>query len=342
VSEAYHKVTALGLKSFKSSTVITLTNFRKMLSNRLYVGFISFPTFGIENQPADFQPIISSDLFDKVQYFLEHGHRSRANSKSDPATFPLRAFVRCCRCGVPITGSSSKGRQKYYAYYHCRNRACRSITVPVDKLHEQFHRLLAVQSKSAHDFTRLKSVLFQLAEQRSSHTAARLQQLSDTLSALEEKKRILVDARFVEKALDQETFSEQVRHVDGEIKKIRANIEKVGTEPAVFDEALLEFAEEVYKTPTIFWGRSSINHKRAIQHHFFPEGIVADGEKVGTSSSPTPDFITSILSACEEGGGSPSDDLWNRFESWILSLRLLKKCLDTPEDEIAKWRYRKP
>jgi site-specific DNA recombinase len=38
---------------------------------------------------------------------------------------PLRAFVRCESCGRGLTGSWSKGRSEYYAYYHCALAAVR-------------------------------------------------------------------------------------------------------------------------------------------------------------------------------------------------------------------------
>jgi site-specific DNA recombinase len=40
----------------------------------------------------------------------------------------LRGFVRCESCGRRLTGSWSKGRSEYYAYYHCRP-GCRAVNV---------------------------------------------------------------------------------------------------------------------------------------------------------------------------------------------------------------------
>ena len=51
--------------------------------------------------------------------------------------FPLRAFVRCESCGRGLTGSWSKGRRDYYAYYHCRGR-CRAVNITKTKLEELF------------------------------------------------------------------------------------------------------------------------------------------------------------------------------------------------------------
>ena len=51
--------------------------------------------------------------------------------------FPLRAFVRCKSCGRGLTGSWSKGRSEYYAYYHCRP-GCRGVNVTKTKLEGLF------------------------------------------------------------------------------------------------------------------------------------------------------------------------------------------------------------
>ncbi|NTE04473.1 hypothetical protein G6M26_36075 [Agrobacterium tumefaciens] len=36
---------------------------------------------------------------------------------------PLRGFLACPRCDKTLTGSHSKGKSKYYFYYHCTS-AC--------------------------------------------------------------------------------------------------------------------------------------------------------------------------------------------------------------------------
>ena len=61
--------------------------------------------------------------------------------------FPLRAFVRCDSCGRGLTGSWSKGRSEYYAYYHCRP-GCRAVNVTKAKLEGLFADELALLQPS--------------------------------------------------------------------------------------------------------------------------------------------------------------------------------------------------
>ncbi len=61
---------------------------------------------------------------------------SRAEA-SEPPDFPLRNFVRCASRARGLTGSWSKGRSDYYAYYHCR-LGCRGVNVAKAKLETLF------------------------------------------------------------------------------------------------------------------------------------------------------------------------------------------------------------
>ena len=68
------------------------------------------PEYGVRAKRGDFEPLISEELF----------YRARRFCRAVCPDFPLRAFVRCECCGRGLTGSWSKGRSEYYAYYHCR------------------------------------------------------------------------------------------------------------------------------------------------------------------------------------------------------------------------------
>lgn len=65
------------------------------------------------------EPIISEALFYQVQDVLDgRGRRYRLKVMAADS-LPLRGFLICPKCGKLLSGSASKGRNKYYAYYHC-------------------------------------------------------------------------------------------------------------------------------------------------------------------------------------------------------------------------------
>jgi site-specific DNA recombinase len=56
------------------------------------------------------EPLISEDLFYRVQSILSGRVMSTAPRQRAHPDFPLRGFVRCESCGRGLTGSWSKGR----------------------------------------------------------------------------------------------------------------------------------------------------------------------------------------------------------------------------------------
>ena len=113
-----------------------------LLRNQLYAGIVDVPEYGVRGKRGDFEPLISEELFYRVQAILSGRVSSTAPRKRAHPDFPLRGFVRCESCGRGLTGSWSKGRNDYYAYYHCRP-GCRAVNVSKTTLEGLFADELA-------------------------------------------------------------------------------------------------------------------------------------------------------------------------------------------------------
>src|SRR5690606_24547117 len=87
------------------------------------------------------EAIVSETLFEKVQDVLDGRSRSYRSKIDSLNEFPLKGFFICPVCGKPLTGSKSKGRNRYYAYYHCY-KGC-SYRISTETLHRYFHQELA-------------------------------------------------------------------------------------------------------------------------------------------------------------------------------------------------------
>jgi hypothetical protein len=74
------------------------------------VSIVDVPEYGVRGKRGDFEPLISEDLFYRVQSVLSGGVPSTTPQQRAHPDFPLRAFVRCESCGRAVTGSWSKGR----------------------------------------------------------------------------------------------------------------------------------------------------------------------------------------------------------------------------------------
>ncbi len=111
-------------------------SFGRMLTNRLFAGFIDVPEFGVSRR-GELEPLVSEDTFRRVQAVIqERIHPTSPRQRSRP-DFPLKGLVLCETCSRRLTASWSKGRNGRYGYYHCW-RQCRAVDVTKAKLEGLF------------------------------------------------------------------------------------------------------------------------------------------------------------------------------------------------------------
>ena len=118
-AEMLRIVNKQGLKTSRS-------NFWKALKNPVYCGKIYVPKNKDEEGyfvQGQHDPLISESLFKRVQDVITRVRPAHATAIASLDELPLRGFLACPRCDKPLTGSPSKGKYKYYFYYHC-NSTC--------------------------------------------------------------------------------------------------------------------------------------------------------------------------------------------------------------------------
>ncbi|WP_121201949.1 recombinase family protein [Mucilaginibacter gracilis] len=100
-------------------------NLYTLIRNPVYCGKIKVPKHKDEEEYlADglHEPLISEAIFYRVQDILDgRKQKPRVDSRKIAVGdhIPLRGFLICPECGKMLSGSSSKGRNGYYHYYHC-------------------------------------------------------------------------------------------------------------------------------------------------------------------------------------------------------------------------------
>ena len=83
----------------------------KILSNPFYYGMMEFKD---KLYPHKYQPIISKELFDKVQQIKAGYHKKHFKFAGLP--YAYRGLIRCADCGCMVTPEKAKDK---YIYYHC-------------------------------------------------------------------------------------------------------------------------------------------------------------------------------------------------------------------------------
>jgi site-specific DNA recombinase len=133
------------LRSGKTKKLYKFTkkNVFRIFRNKYYMGVIVSKTYQKEVQ-AQHVPMISKELFDKVQEIVDGRNHNKAEivlRNRNNEDFPLRRFVKCIKCKLAFSGSWSRGRGGRYAYYHCRSR-CKNANVKRMDMHTSFNELL--------------------------------------------------------------------------------------------------------------------------------------------------------------------------------------------------------
>ena len=82
-----------------------------------------------EVYPASHPPLVSKELFEKVQRAL--GRRRKGSDRPQRHVFALGGLVRCRGCGRTLTGTITKSKSgKLYTYYVCSNKMRRRCKQP--------------------------------------------------------------------------------------------------------------------------------------------------------------------------------------------------------------------
>ena len=110
--------------------VMNINRVTYMLKNRRYLGEYAFKDITIENA---FEPIISPELFDKVQANMKKNKKAPARLKALDEQYLLTTKLFCGKCGAMMTGESGTARNgnkhRYYKCYQARSRKCDKKTI---------------------------------------------------------------------------------------------------------------------------------------------------------------------------------------------------------------------
>ena len=134
--------------------------------------------------------------------------------------FPLRGFVRCESCGRGLTGSWSKGRREYDAYYHCRP-GCRAVNVTKAKLEGLFSDELARLQPMPGYMRWVKESVLQIWKKRKASVQADLANSAKSAKAIQEKLDRLDQAFLFERSIDIETYDRHAEKLREELTLVR-------------------------------------------------------------------------------------------------------------------------
>ena len=268
----------------RENIYITPASMFGILRQSVYCGRMYVPSLHPEIVKGCFEPIISEELFDKVQSLLNGVSPMVTPYLNNNPEFPLRQFILCPVCGEPLTASKSTGyKNKKYAYYHCYNKDCRSqVRIPKDTLETCFITYLEDLKPEGLNMPEFKNVLKSTYNKALELTKSKISKLNKDLVEIQDKKDKLIDMYLAGKLResDYNSKSEKLESEEVHIKDCLVNVDLPKDNFNKCVEYVCNSLENIDKV----WLQSDLDTKQRLQKLIFPEGLIYENNGFRTGS----------------------------------------------------------
>jgi site-specific DNA recombinase len=252
------------------------------IRNPVYCGKIFVPKHKDEESrfvKGQHEPIISEALFYEVQDVLD-GRGRRYRLKVIAAdSLPLRGFLICPKCGKLLSGSASKGRNKYYAYYHCFGDCTNRFRA--DHVNQLFEKEIKKYMPRPEMQSLLKFSLSKAYYSQTSNVQEDKKQL--TVQILEQESR-LSKARelLLSGQIDPADYRAMKSEYEERLNKLQVKLTALGTQTETFDTLLNVGLDNLFRLNEIYHD-GTIIEKRQVIGSVYPEKLTFDGDQLRTT-----------------------------------------------------------
>jgi len=276
----------MGVRTKKGHPV-SANGIYKMLRNPVYAGLVKSKML---DQPVKglHQGLISVEDFESIGGTLSGRSRGIKPEARGKPLWPLRRFLRCGRCDHPLTGSSSKGRNSSYPYYHCVD--CKgSARTSREEVHTEFEVLLERVKPSRDLLALFKAIVLRRWNEEFREVQEDRRELDKQITDCENKRNMLFE-KHLAGVYDDEMFKDQIDRIGilkTELKLKRAEL----YEGELEKEAIVDYAINFMANAASLWKEAELADRQRFQKMLYPSGIpykFADG------------FGTAEMGACYE------------------------------------------
>ena len=275
-------VIKLGLRTKKGGAV-SIQTFGYMIKNPLYTGF-GRSTLTEEPEKGDFEPLVNSDTFNRCQAILSGKKPAITPYHRNNPHFPLRRFVKCGYCGKPLTGSKSKGRSKYYAFYSCYNRSCRKTNVRKEVFEKLFIEFLERMKPNPSHLKLLNAVLLDRFREKRAESSLLREKLEKKILELRDKKHKLLETFVYRQEIDSKSYQSELNKLNEESYLSEIDLKDARLEEMDM-EGMLNFASYAVSNAARIWVECTLDQKQRFQKSLFPDGIEFLEGKFGTAAT---------------------------------------------------------
>jgi site-specific DNA recombinase len=212
----------------------------RMLSRTLYYGMMESNG---ELYPGTYKPIISKELFDKVQT-IKQGV-TVTHPRAQKLFFPFRGLMKCAECGCQLTATKKKG---LYDYYYCTNGKGFCSQYKNYLTASQVEDMISGALEKISFDEELIDIMYQAALQKLENGSYSSQKVIDELTSRihqtkQQEQRLL--QTYTRGLIDEDLFTEQAQEIAATKKDLEAKLKNY-SQNASTHLRTLELTKEVF------------------------------------------------------------------------------------------------
>ena len=246
----------------------------EMFDRCVYAGYITHERWGLNLVPGKHEPLISLATWQAIQE--RRNGVARVPARKDlNEDFPLRGFVTCGCCEMPMTAGWSKGRNQKYPYYLCDTRGCpeHRKSFRKEKLESAFEALLLDLKPSEGLFHLAFEMFRDLWDAKAGSVATQTVSLEKDVRLLGKKIDALLD-RIVDVTNGSvvSAYEKRIRDLEAQKTLMEEKIASCGRPLASFGDTY-RTAFDFLANPCKLWHSPRIEDRRAVLKLVFAEKL---------------------------------------------------------------------
>jgi DNA invertase Pin-like site-specific DNA recombinase len=235
-----------GIKT-KNGKPIKRDKISYILSNPFYIGLFRY---GGELHEGKHEPIISKQLFDKVQDVLKARGTRPKHSVNDPEA--LCGLIRCGSCGMMITAEKKIKHQKNgnvheYTYYRCTHKSkiikCTEPAIREEELDRQLSTILKEHVLPFEWAAELSKMADKEEQVAINSSAALVQEVKDEIQDISEKLQRLLSV-YLDQDIEQEAYRSEKASLLSRKKSLEEKMAQVVKGVSIWIEPLREWIKD--------------------------------------------------------------------------------------------------
>ena len=256
---------------------------------------------------GEHEPLITKEMFDKVQYFLEKKGFKRKYSH----LYIFGGLLKCPLCKTTLKSMTAKGKWKYY---YCRNAECAIKALSEKRISEEAKERLKEVELNEEELIAFKKAMQTFNAQTGTEKTDQLQAINLELKLAEARLDGLVN-KLVDESIDDETYKkmrEKLLNRQLELQERRSAIERADSQKFIQIEQL----GKLLKSPSLAYEMADPIKKRRLvlsmveNLELTENGLVFHWKKTFEIIANRPKLNSSALSRnrtciCSFGGSCP-------------------------------------